>query len=369
MILLSALVQMFKQQLVDRYQDELLPSHYQALTAMEACRTQVSPLMKACCDDCRHQLYIPHSCGHRLCPHCQHHESQQWLERQLEKLVPADYFLLTFTLPAQFRPLAWSHQRAVYNALMQCGWETLNTFSHNDKQLQGTPGAIAVLHTHARDLSYHPHVHIVIPAIAFNAKHRLLRRKKKRGKSAFLFHHKALAKVFRAKMLAALTQAEIALPKKYPGKWVVDCKAVGSGDKALVYLGRYLYRGVIQEKDIVALKDGLVTYRFKNSDTQAFEYRTLPAVEFLWRLLKHVLPRRFRRARNYGFLHPNSKQLILLVQLIFKVNIHQSPGLLRKRAAIKCPRCGGTMSIVKTQIPPTNSRPPSGINTMQAGIA
>jgi hypothetical protein len=37
---------------------------------------------------------------------------------------------------------------------------------------------------------------------------------------------------------------------------VVDVKSVGSGDKALVYLGRYLYKGVIQEKDIIACRDG-----------------------------------------------------------------------------------------------------------------
>jgi len=56
--------------------------------------------------------------------------------------------------------------------------------------------------------------------------------------------HKALAKVFRAKMLAAIQKSELSLPRAYPEKWVVDCKKVGSGDKAFVYLGRYLYRGL-----------------------------------------------------------------------------------------------------------------------------
>ena len=61
--------------------------------------------------------------------------------------MPAEYFLITFTLPAEMRSLAWANQAMVYDLLLRCGWETLRTFSQNDKQLQGTPGAIAVLHT------------------------------------------------------------------------------------------------------------------------------------------------------------------------------------------------------------------------------
>jgi hypothetical protein len=65
----------------------------------------------------------------------------------------------------------------------------------------------------------------------------------------YLFTHKALAKVFRTKLLAALAAAGLALPERYPEAWVVDCKAVRSGESALIYLVRYLYRGVLAEKD------------------------------------------------------------------------------------------------------------------------
>ena len=57
--------------------------------------------------------------------------------------------------------------------------------------------------------------------------------------------------MFRAKLLAGIGAAGLALPSRYPGTWVVDCKSVGTGEKALVYLGRYLYRGVIREQDTV----------------------------------------------------------------------------------------------------------------------
>lgn len=356
MILLSSIIATFETQFVAQYRDQLLPGHLRALSVMKHCRTALSPKMQVQCAACDEQRLVPHSCGHRHCPHCQHHESQQWLERQLKQQVPGEYFLLTFTLPAELRSLAWHHQRTVYDALMLCSWDTLRTFSQNDRQLQGTPGAVAVLHTHSRRLEYHPHVHVVMPAAAIDADKRLWRTKRRKGRSAYLFNHKALAKVFRAKMLHALCQAGLTLPERYPQQWVVDCKAVGSGAKALVYLGRYLYRGVIRERDILCCKNGEVTFRYRDSTSQQFETRTVPGATFLWLVLQHVLPKGFRRARNFGFLHPNSKRLIRLLQYLLKLDPSWALKWLRPRPALICRCCGEPMKIVRTRIPSPAAR-------------
>jgi len=349
MILLSSIIQQFESAFLAQYAGRILPSHRKALGAMKVCRTQLSPRMLAACSECDHQSYVPHSCGHRNCPHCQAHESQQWLERQLLKQVPAEYFLVTFTLPAELRPLAWRHQRTLYSLMIQCCWETVRTFSENDKQLQGTPGVISVLHTHSRCLDFHPHMHLVIPAAAIDAAKKLWRTKIKTG---YLFNHKALAKVFRAKMLNAITQAGLVLPKRYPEKWVVDCKSVGAGEKALTYLGRYLYRGVIQEKDIVACHDSSVTFRHQNSETKKMAFKTVSGAKFLWLILQHVLPKGFRRARNFGFLHPNSKRLIMLLQFLCRLDPSRALAWMRKRPQWGCPCCGAEMTIIKTRLAP-----------------
>lgn len=354
MILLSSIIGMFEDSLLNQYKNQMLPSHHRALNAMRCCRTHHNPVMQASCEACNHRIYIPHSCGHRSCPHCQHHESQQWLERQLKKRVPAEYFLITFTMPAQFRSLAWFNQQTVYSAMMQNCWETLKMFSHNDKKLQGLPGAIAVLHTHARYLDFHPHVHVVIPAAAIDRASKLWRTKKKNSGKSYLFCHKALAKVFRAKMLDAFSREGLALPMKHPEKWVVDCKSVGAGSKALTYLGRYLYRGVIREKDIIACKDGQVTFRYREGKTHKTQYKTVTGEKFLWLLLRHVLPKRFRRARNFGFLHPNSKRLIQVLQLLFGIDPNQGLAWRKERPAIICPCCNGEMKIVRCGIRPTD---------------
>jgi hypothetical protein len=351
MIRLGAVIDTFEADFLAHYRERLRPEHIRALAAMKHCRTQASPRMQVQCSECAHQKLVPHSCGHRHCPHCQHHESQQWLERQMKKQVPAEYFLLTFTVPAEFRALAFAHQGTVYDVLLRCAWETVRTFSHNDRQLQGTPGAIAVLHTNTRRLDYHPHVHLVMPAAAVDGERKQWRtRRRGKAKGGYLFNHKALAKAFRAKMLAALEAAGLALPGRYPKDWVVDCKSVGSGEPALIYLGRYLYRGVIQERDIVACGDGQVSFRYRNARTGRMEQRTVSGADFLWLVLQHVLPKGFRRARNFGFLHPNCKRLIALLQVLLKFVPGPTAAWIRERAPILCACCGAVMVIVKTRI-------------------
>lgn len=350
MMLLSAIVQTFEAEFLAAYK-ALLPSQLNALAALKQCRTTQSPVMIAQCDGCDKQAFIPHSCGHRNCPHCQHHESQQWLDRQLQKQVPATYFMLTFTLPEELRPLAWQQQRIVYDLLIRCSWETLNTFAQNDPQLQGKAAAVSVLHTHTRRLDYHPHVHVVMPAAVIDTDKRQWRTKTSKNGKSYLFNHKALAKVFRAKLLAGIREAGLELPTCYPKTWVVDVKSVGGGDKALVYLGRYLYKGVIQEKDIIACRDGLVTFRYQDSKTKQMQTRTLPGTQFLWLILQHVLPKGFRRTRNFGFLHANSKKLLALLQELLKLNPVKTLIAQAIRPQIKCTCCGGAMWIVRTRIP------------------
>jgi hypothetical protein len=297
------------------------------------------------------------------------------LQRQLKALVPATYFLVTFTLPAQLRALAWAHQRVVYEALMRAAWGTIKTFSQNDKQLAGTPGALAVLHTHNRQLGFHPHVHVCLPAAALNARERLWRTKVKLGKTpgsqqsargGYLFSHKALGKVFAAKVRAALADAGFTLPAGLPERWVVDCKAVGDGQAALRYLGRYLYRGVISERDILRCKDGMVTFRYRDAQSGKIATRTLPGADFVWLLLQHILPKGFVRARNFGFLHHNSRRSLRLLQVLHLRPSAAPPptSTSPQRPVWRC-ACGGAMVMVRRRLHPDAVPPCAAPQTKQ----
>ena len=71
---------------------------------------------------------------------------------------------------------------------------------------------------------------------------------------------------------------------------------------------------------------------------------TLPGGEFLWMLLSHVLPRRFRRVRDFGLLHANAKRLIQLLQLTRPMRVPR-PDPSPTGPGVLCERCGELMKI------------------------
>jgi Putative transposase/Transposase zinc-binding domain len=337
---LAPLIAQYQCAFRSHYASRLLPGHLNAIGAMLRCRTPDSGQMLLHCSQCTEQFWRPQSCGHRSCPKCQNHAASQWLDRQQAKLLPVEYFMVTFTLPHELRAFAWRHQTTLYQLLFATAASTLKDFGLNPKQLGAEMGMTAVLHTHSRRLDYHPHLHVVVPGGGVSRTTRQW--KKTRGK--YLFNHTALAKVFRTRLLAAIKAADLALPARLPDQWVVDCTHVGQGQPALKYLSRYLYRGVISENDIVANHHGMVTFKYVNSRTGQTRYRTLKGEDFLWLVLQHVLPKGFRRVRDYGFLHGNAKKLLLLIQLILKVMITIRP--TRPRPVFSCPRCQSPMHIL-----------------------
>jgi hypothetical protein len=264
----------------------------------------------------------------------------------LEKRLPASYYLITFTLPCELRNLAWKNQRVIYSLMFFCVREVLKAFTQNDKKLRGSAGFTTILYTHAGNLEYHPHIHVVMPGASVNVETGFWRVKS----SKYLFAKKALAKVFRAKLLEAIVDRNLRVPANTPKQWVVHCKEVGNGDKAIIYLGKYLYKGVIQEKDIISCENGSVTFRYIHAKTKEYRTRTVTGEYFLYLLMRHILPKGFRRTGSYGFLHPCSKKLIKFLQLVLRINPFPISKQKKQRPKIICPKCGSTMKIVLTCI-------------------
>jgi len=98
-----------------------------------------------------------------------------------------------------------------------------------------------------------------------------------------------------------------------------------------------------------------VTERVKRK-TGTWKTKTLAGADFLWRLMRHLLPKGFRRARNFGFLHPNSKRLIQVLQLRFNIDPNQFATVTRERPKIRCPCCGEKMAFIGFRISPTLAR-------------
>jgi predicted RNA-binding Zn-ribbon protein involved in translation (DUF1610 family) len=336
-----------------QYGEQLLPSQQAALTAIEACRTAALGGQVFSCPDCGTVRYSYHSCRNRHCPTCQHDAAQNWLAVQHELLLPLPYFLVTFTLPAELRALAYSHQRQVYSLFFRATAAALQQLAADPRFVGGQLGMLGVLQTWTRDLRYHPHIHYLIPAIGLASDGRFCRPRN----GAFLVPVRALALLFRAKLRAALRQTDYTA--EIPGAvwtkpWVVDCRSVGSGATALKYLAPYIFRVALSNSRIVRLADDRVTFRYVDGATHQPKTCTLPALTFLHRFLQHVLPRGFVKVRQFGLFSRRNRPLLaqLRAQLALKAAAepvpvsasrtagpHSLPGVVVGR----CPQCGQVM--------------------------
>ena len=85
----------------------------------------------------------------------------------------------------------------------------------------------------------------------------------------------------------------------------------------------------------------------RDGKTGKTERRTVPGADFLWLVLQHVLPKWFRRARNFGSLPPNCQRLIALPHLLLKFVPASALAWVKPRAPILCGCCGAVMTIAR----------------------
>lgn len=341
---LSTLCSRYRERFLERHAKHTSQAQFSALNALQGCHTAQYGELTLACQACLAQATRFRSCGHRFCNQCQQHSTQAWLDRQHQKLLPVDYYLVTFTLPYELRALAKAHSATVFSHLMQCAAQTLKRFGLNKEGFAAELGMCAVLHTHTRRLDFHPHVHLIVPGGGIHVQ----RREWRKLKGRYLFNERALAKVFRGSFLNALARAGLQ-PPSAPGQWVAQCKNVGRGLPALQYLSRYLYRGVISNANILHDDGDNITFRYQDGKTHSWQHRTLPGEDFIALLLQHVLPTGLRRVRDYGFLHANAKALLRILQWVLRVAIPCSAA--RTKARFRCPHCQGDMQVIAMRSP------------------
>jgi hypothetical protein len=348
-----------------QYRERLLPSHRRALRDIVQCRTAALGGHVYHCDHCAVTHYQYHSCQNRHCPQCQHHQGQAWLEQQQAALLPVPYFMVTFTLPAALHEVARRHQKVVYNILFRTSAAALQKLAGDPRYVGGQIGMIGVLHTWGRNLSYHPHVHYLVPAggLSVDGEQWLPAR------NTFLVPVKALSVIFRAKFRDALKRAglfEQVPTEVWQLQWVTHCQPVDKGQKALGYLASYIFRVAISNRRILKLADGKVTFRYRASDTGCWQTCTLSAEEFLRRFLQHVLPKGFVKVRYYGLFSPSQRFLLPLIRLWLDVDSTPSDDRQDKQTfeqgtialhAVKCPTCGQPMRRVQ-HLRPRSRCPP-----------
>jgi hypothetical protein len=289
-----------------KYGNRMFPSHKKALEDIICCRTNALGGEVYSCDACDDRLYAYHSCGNRHCPTCGDDRADEWRDKQLQKLLPVDYFLVTCTLPHTLNPIARSNQKLIYRLLFHTSADALQTLALNPTWLGGKIGLVGALHTWNRSMGYHLHVHYLVPAGGIDPN----TGQWKPAQAKFLVPGRALRTLFRARFRDTLRSENPKLfahvpPETWTKTWNVHCEAVGDGRRSLKYLAAYISRVAISNRRIVSMTDGEVTFRYK-PHKKSWTTMTLPAIKFMQRFLQHVLPKGFQKVRSFGFLHPRA---------------------------------------------------------------
>lgn len=293
---------------------------WKAINAILHCRTPALGGEIQQCDHCGETVTKYRSCRNRHCPVCQGEQAHKWLEQQKKNLLPVSYFHVVFTFAAELNEVFAYNKKQLYGLLFTTSAETMQTFFREPKYIGGQGGFMSVLHTWGQCLSYHPHIHMIVPNGAVGPDGNWLLPRKNKQASKYLFPVKSLSLVFQGKLLQALErrykkgkltfpsqQAHDAFPETLRAaaskRWQVYAKRPFAGPKQVLnYLARYTHRVAISEQRILNMTDSEVTFSYKDYRDQAKKKTmTLAGTEFIRRFLQHVLPPHFRKIRTYGW--------------------------------------------------------------------
>lgn len=366
--------------------------HLKVLNAILCCRTASLGGHVDACSKCGHEAVSYNSCRNRHCPKCQANARDRWLEARTKDLLPTRYVHVVFTLPRQLSPLALQNKREIYGLLFRASAETLLEVARDPKHLGAEIGFFSILHTWNQRLQHHPHVHCVVPAGGLAAdQSRWVDSRQK-----FFLPVGVLRKVFRGKFVDGLkalhaagklgfhgSLAAFQNPKAFAAwlrplfrsPWIVYSKRpFGGAQHALRYLGQYTHRVAISNHRLVALADGIVTFRWRDSaHKNKKRFMTLAVNEFLRRFLLHVLPPGFVRIRHFGLMAHRRRGVsfplcLKLLEDSGRVRSEVQPeGMadLPPKQLWSCPHCGGSMVLIErlTAIQIRSRSPPVPVAT------
>ena len=212
---------------LQRFGQQMLPSHRRAFYDILHCRTATMGGHVYDCDRCGHQQYAYHSCKNRSCPKCQAEETEIWLKQRRQELLKTPYFHLVFTLPKELHDIVRRNQKTMYGVLMRAAARSLMKLAADPRYVGGRLGIMAVLHSCTRTLAYHPHVHLLVPAGGVTHDGCWVSARKD-----YLVPVKALSLVFRG---VFVEMARRVLPQqKFPDviwakRWWIDCRPTVQG--------------------------------------------------------------------------------------------------------------------------------------------
>jgi len=272
--------------------------------------------------------------------------------------------------PQALRPLVRSHQKDLYDLLLRAAAQALIKLAADPHDVGGVIGILGVLHTWTRALVYPPHVHGLVPVGGVSPD----RTQGEPARQTYLMPVRALSKRFRGLFGALVHQdrPDLVLPESvWTTEWVVYCQPPVQGTEPVLHdVGRYVYRIALTNHRLLSLEDDQVCFRSQDSRPHRWQTMTLPALEFIRRLLQHVRPEGFHTVRYDGLWSPVHRPLLHQLQLWLTRPAPGPPpapephppspttGSVPLRAGLLCPHCGQGLLIWLRPMPRFQRGPP-----------
>ena len=159
---LGEIFRQYGAQYLERYADRLSVSQRQALCTIAGSRTEALGGQVYHCAACDETRYSYHSCRNRHCPQCQHTGHPALAAGTASPVAARTLLLLTFTLPAELAATA-ATPLICFTTCCFIPPRATQELAHDPRFIGGQLGLIGILQTWDRNLTYHPHIHYVVP--------------------------------------------------------------------------------------------------------------------------------------------------------------------------------------------------------------
>ena len=261
------------------------------------------------CPHCGNLKFVPFRCHSRFCPTCGNKYAMERTTSMSFKLVNVTHRHCVFTIDKSLREFFLKDR-----SLLDCLFHSANSvitrmFYKMNKSKNFTPGFIMVLHTFGRDLKWNPHIHCLISEGGYsddgfwrNVKH---------------FDYTFLRNAFRTALLNEMESKIGSSFKKVKAKcyrehqqgFYVYAKPNLCDPRIVVkYIGRYLGRPVIATSRIDKYDGEMVTFHYNRHEDEQYIEETIPAMEFIQRLIRHIPEKHFKMIR-YGGIYARHREI------------------------------------------------------------
>ena len=305
------------------------------------------------CPRCGKLKFVPFRCHSRFCPTCGNKYAMQRTTQMSFKMIHVKHRHLVFTIDAQLRPY-FLENRCLLNCLFHAVSNVvLHMFHKMNKSKNYTPGFIMALHTFGRDLKWNPHIHCLLTEGGYSDD----------GfwKNVSYFNYTYLRNAFRTALLnemeaiigPSFKKIKSACYTNNKHGFYVYAKPNQCDPKAVAkYIGRYLARPAIATSRIDQYDGETVTFHYNRHEDDSYVRETVPAMEFIQRLIRHIPEKHFKMLR-YGGLYARHRDSDRQLNHTISREKHRFFLSLDKwRTCIlssfgydplECPECGKTM--------------------------